>query len=1434
MSGITVNGANIGPGPLLNSSVNTNTVVSATDAGSYTISVGNGNNQITVGNGNNILTVGNGNSQLTLGTGMNTITVGNGNNTITVLGGENLIEAGDGSYDIWASGDAQITVEVDGNSVLLSPNGDGSYTITSGSFEVTDATGHFTISHQNLQYYQGSTQQTFRFGVESATISITSSATAPLLISLPASFNGIGEIYNQLTLAVSSGGVGPYTYDVAATGIGLNTNTFEASSFTFSPPALGDYRVTATVTDSSGSSATAIVNLRVHTINLSNFDNTYTADIDFTALKQATITDTTANTPAVDYALNGLNALVIIGADAATTFNANRVTGSSYLGASGYDNLLSYQNNITDGLTFTYNGSTETGTVTNGTQTDIISNIYHFSANGNGTTFNLTDLGNRVFNTYGGTNTFAFTLGEGDMTSDRGGNIFNLYNGGNNTFINLNTTIGDTIITHSPYDIILVGQGKVTFQDTDGSTTFSGNTIQLDNSYTIDIINSGGGNIFTLGENNAEIAITGMQGDIFNIQGTSGYQQITLNQDLGGNTFNLLGDNFGELLFLGVKNNIFNLDGTYHNIGVQATDSNNVFNLNNASNTFAIFKTPPSAPDAIFTGTINLNDTDNDNQNTIVLANESEVTLQNLQGTSAFTGQQIWLDNNDYNFEPADHTITINNDGGNNVFMINNPGSASVSGITKTFNNVINDVFNVYVSGYNFVLNNNGGGNVFSLFDPTAPNTFEGLNATTGDTISVVGNGYTFEFVGDTKVTLKTDNNAPFTGNIIQSDTDNTSLDVTFTDDGINNSILLGGQNSDATFTNVQNNTFTLSYTSDYSITLNNDDGGNIFDTKAIGGGGKGSGSGATNIVGTFNNITNDTVLIGGANRGFILNNSGGGNTFDFGFSSGAYTFTGAYQEIFDLHPYLSYEITLANDRGGNTFNLGHPGSGFLANQMQRFSGVTNDIFNLYNQGYSIEVTNNGHGNIFNLLGNGGTVTFKGLNNDTINVDNNMYSMTLEGGGTIALQQSAGASTFTGQTIQLDNNNYNITINNDGGFNTFHLSGIGFTSTFHGVNGNTFALGSSAYYTLNLEGNGSHTFQNTTNNIFNLIGNFNIALVNDGGGNTFNLMDSGYHSFSGFNENTTNIINLQNNSSNTISLQGGGNILFQDITSGWQVNNNTFSINGNYTVSIHNNGGGNTFNLTGGGEHTFTNLNNAYNAIGDTLNLDNSSYTISLGSNVIFNTFNGGEGADTFVFLGNSFGNNYIDAGTGSSNTADFSQFSIDTGATLNIDLIYNQAYLTHSNGIQLGHANTLLNFDNIVGANTQDDSSSGKQSIKLNDVSNQIDAGAGTQDTLDLRAVGNSIDLTTINPFWTHVENLLLGNQTLTINAANVQVISANSNLMLTAFSNTSASIIMSGDWTGTGSQTSVNGYTYDIYTTVASTETLLIDQNIYDRQII
>lgn len=1497
MSGITVNGTNIGSGPLLNANVNTNLIISAPDASSYTISVGDGNNQINVGDGNNILNLGSGNTQLTVGNGNNTITTGNGSNMITVLGGlfsgTDTIVGQDGTYDISDLGDASVSVQLAHSSALLTSNNDGTYTLTAPGLNVPDSTGQFTISNQQLRYSVGTTSYTFHFGTDSATLSITSSNTPPLVISLPASYDGIGAVFDPLTVATPAGGVGPYTYNVTGTNVSDPNITFHESSFTFAPPALGDYRVTATVTDSQGASATAVVNLQVHTIDLSHFSDNYTVDLDFTTLRQVAITDTTANTTPVDYALNGLTSVTILGANAVTTFDPNAVSGSSYRGAAGYNNALSYQNDASDTLTFVYNGSTESGTVSNGSKTDTISNIHHFSSNGNGSAFTLTDISNDIFNTYGGANSFTFTLVNG-VTTDGGGNVFNLYNGGSDTFANLNTTIGDTIVTHSPYDLTFTGGAKITLEDDEGHTPLTGENIYLqDGIYNITFVNDGGGNTIDV-QNNAILTLTGLNATIADtiklentgdtltligggaatlqkqdasvalsgdtIQLQSGNYTISVNNDGGNNIFNLLSGG-GSDTFTGLNsqlgdtintdaggytitltdagvitlqqsggtvafsNNAINLQGTNYQINLNNNGGNNTFNLTGPNSAFLVLDLKDTS---VFNDTININNSGS----TVALVGGGAVTFESGGGSTTFSGQNVWLDNNDYSAFQYNHTITINNDGGNNVFEINNPGGAPVSNITNTFTaingGIGGDIFNLYASGYTLAFNNDVGGNIFNLRSGGGSDTFQGINAITSDTINVDASGYFLTFLGDTTITLQANTNGQFTGNVIHF-MDGGTVNATVNQDGGTNVFNLGGANGNATFTNVYHDYFGISYTTDYSITLNNDAGGNTFDLKAMGGG---KGGGGSSHIGTFSNAYQDIFSLSSGTNTLVFNNDRGGNTLDLTSASGTNSFSGIYQDILNLHPYMSYAITVSNDRGGNTFNLGHPSSGFFANQTETFSGITNDIFNLYNQNYTVVLNNNGGGNLFNLTSGGGTQTFQGVSNDTLNVDNNLYNIMLEGGGVLTLEQNAGLSTMNGQTIQLDGNAYNITLNNDGGNNIFNLSGTHVTDTFSGVRNDIFNLQNGTYYTLNMSGGGRETFTNTMGDLFNLTGFFDITLSNDGGGNTFNLQNGGNNTFENLNTIFANTINLNGNLSYTTTLLGGGNVIFENITSGTPLNHNTFALSGNYTMAIYNNGGGNTINLTGGGTDTFSVLNNANNASGDTINLDNNSYIIQLSSNVVNNTINGGTGADTFVLLGNTLGNNYIDAGTNNPNTVDFSQFSLGLNNTLNIDLMTHQAYLTNSSGIQLGYADTLLNFNNIIGANTTDPST--HQVIKLDNLATQINAGTGSHDTLDLSGLASAIDLTNHSVLWSNIENITLGNnQSLSLNAANIDQLTGNHSLMITSAANAASSITTAGGWTTANTQTTVNGHTYDVYTaTLASTtETLLIDQNIGDK---
>lgn len=1165
-----------------------------------------------------------------------------------------------------------------------------------------------------------------------------------------------------------------------ATGVTGDTINFDSGNYTFTETSGSG----GNIYNVQGGGTETFSQLSGDTINLDNSAYTLTLNLETSTLGTAGHINNTVN-----------------GGNGSATIIATAVYGNKYNLASG-GNTINYTNDTSDTLAFVYNGSTNTGTVSDGTHQDTIKNIQTFDGNAQADTFTLTNVGGDVFNTYGNGSIFTFTL-SGGVTTDLGGNTFNLHGGGSYTFNNLNTVTPDTINFNSAYTITLVGGGSVILEDEGGSAPLTGENIILqgNNSYTINTVNdTTGGSTFTLA--GGTYSFNHINNETLNL--SSSGAAITMLNDGGSNQFNLQSQ--------GGSYSFTNLGGDIINLADNISPNNYTYSLNLYGDTTATLES-------------NSGNSPFGDQNIYLFGNNNAITI-NHDGTSA---------NSLYLRASGTDTFTNLNGGNDGIYLTDNAvtvnlvnstvnfwagGVTSLAApITDTFNGAVNTSFGFFASGYtismlnsnnnSFLFQNNGNSFFIETFQGwvnshavlegdfiiTIPdgsgNAFYNFNTTTFNLSGVFGNTY--------------DNFTTGLPNILNYQND-TSDSLTFNYDGSTNAGTVSVSNG-GLLTDIIDNIEIFGGASGGNniFNLTNDGGGYLFNLY-VGG------------TDTFSGLNGDTINVDGYSYNIILQ---GVNTVALENVLAASVFT---NEVIHLDTPGS-AITIANDGGYNLINVGtvvgtDTFTGFTSptpNDIASFdvitlpSGFTLDFYG--NTDVRINASNTFSNDIVNLNGANNSIVLQG--------DQGSNHFNLFNGNTAIFTGTSGS--IQNDFFTLDSNSYSVTLINDGGGNTFTPSLANGNTTFYGVNGDTFNLQNISFATLDFVGNGSETINHLTSDVINLSGNYDLTFNNEGGGNTFNLTGGGSDSFSGLNPIIADTFNLNGNNPYAIALNGGGNAIFENISTG-PLSHDVFQLTGNYTIGVNDDGGDNVFNLNGGGIYAFTTLNNQNNSLfsgtGDTINLDNNNYTLSLSHNVISDTLNGGSGINTIQFLDSALGNNTIDAGTSGNNTADFSQFATPNGDVLNLDLSSHSAYLTN-NSVQVGLADTVLNFNNV----------------KIPDVSTHINGD--NQTVVDLSALGSALNLTSSGtiPDWTHLSGLTVGlNQNLSIDANNVDTMSANHTVAVSAAASANGTLTAAGGWTETGVANHVaNGHTYDTYTATVgqTTETLFVDEHIHNRNI-
>lgn len=1100
-------------------------------------------------------------------------------------------------------------------------------------------------------------------------------------------------------------------------------------------------------------------------------------------------------------------------------------------------NTISYQSDATDNLYVVYDGSTGSGTVTsNGVLFDNITNMQRISGNELNDTFTMTSIQGMILDTYGGNNNFIFN-------SDGGNNVINLHGnangGGSSSFQGLTNDTVHLDPSVSPFSITVQGGGNTHFTGSGQDFVFTYGPV----GNTYDFLN-------TLGPNT--------------IQYTSDNTDSSLTFTYNGN------GNSGTVDNGTVSDSINNFSTIYSN------PYDSVFNLTNTQENLYIFSP---------TTTINMTSDPGGNQ--IFILTATDATLSNLNGDyiNDYSGgaATFTLDNvshTNFSIFSAGATFTdtlsagVSTDGGNNNFTLYGTGVFTFNNMSianYNFSNIYNNLF-FYSGDATINFNNSTGGN--SVLDIGQGHTVVNLN-------DVSGNNFTL-FSPDVTANMHDVSNVNFfVGNPSGVGVGAASFIFDFNNgvstDGGGNTFWQVYQAGTYSFTGLNNDTV---YLVSWSDTLLLDSVGNtkfyevsnkdqIFTFSTPGGittdlGGNKFYLGTANY--TFTGIQNDTINLQSTSGNLVVNSDAGGNTISIN-SNGANLTS------------FSHNLT---GLFGDTVNL--PGNG--NNYSLVLDTISNTIFNSYsNTDFNFIAGTDGGNNTFNLY-NGGTNTFENLTTDTNNPDiinfNSPYTVTITGGGAVVLEDSLGQQSLTGDAINFDSGDYSVILYNDVGGNTFNLNSANvdysFTNAANDIfnfgfsgdtltligdqGGNTFVLPSGSgtvsfvgvsndsfdlqntgsYFTISLSGGGSNAFSNLTDDVFNLAGNFLLTLAQNGGGNTFTYTGGGTETIQNLSSSAPDVINLNGSDPYAVTLFGGGNAILENIASG-PLSNDTFQLHGSYSISVYDDGGNNTFNLNGGGIETFNILNNTNNISGDTINLDNSNYTIRINDGFINNTINGGSGTNSLQYLGSNINGNIIDGGSGGSdnNTVDFSNFTVANNDVLNIDLVNHQAYMT-SNGLLLGSVDTILDFNNVTGS----DSATSGETIKVNNLSGTINGGNGGNATVDLSALGSAVDLTASAPNWSNIQNISLNaNQSLTIDSAGVTSFAPTANstntLAITAPAGETGTLTTAGGWTetagpGVGSgPVSMNGHVYDIYSANLNghTANLLVDENIQHRNV-
>lgn len=1317
-SDITVNGTSSSSNTVNDSSVNTNLNVIAGDANSHTISVGNGADTITVGNGNsNNVYMGNGNDMVTVGSGDNILNAGNGIDTFTLVGdsvilGTDAIYGAIGDYTVIGSGNIHATLHFGQTDLDLSSNGNGTYTLTAfnsiiGSHTYANSTGTFIVHNNNnvLTFSTTGANGSLNLATLTSTVTLVGSNDPTLTISLSPSFSGEGAIFDAATLATVAGGSGSYSYSINAvnTNSNFSSSNFSKSTFNFAPTALGDYTVTATVTDTHGHQASAVFDLFVHTVDLSSFSHAYTVDLDFVNAN-ITVTDTTANATPIVYDMNGINNHFIIeGSHAADVFNVNDLGSSTIIGAAGFNNVLSYENDI-HALTFTYNGSTQTGTVAdtnNSSLFDSVSNIQTFYGNSNTDLFNLSNINHDTFYTFGGNDTFT-------LTNDGGNNQFNLNSGGSDTF-----------------------------------TGLSNDTVALDSGhYTITLPDEGSGTTFTGGDGSSSLLLTGVFGNTYTLSGSGN----TIDYSSNNSNLNFVYD--GSAHSGSVNDASYLAGGPFDTLGNFSTFSgsagHDTFDLSNISgDTFNTYG------QSEFTLRLSGGITTDGGSNTFNLLGSGEVdTFTNISGDS------IRMDNT------SSHIVTLNDQGGINNFFLTDSGI--VNTVTDTFNNLSNDVFNIYTSGFSLVANNDTGGNTIRLSGGSGDHY--SLSGFGNDAINFNGSAniellnrtgtLTLNLQAISSDTILLDNGSDSIvlnqGTIVTLQSINgPSSELTGQTFDLNNSVV-SFPFAIRLDQNGGSNTFNLNTVGGDTIQINssgNDTFNNLgtldgdlfdFNQQAITATFTGAG-GSILLANAHNNVINlgDSaytirVLSEGPNT-YNLNQ--GGASVVSGVTD---TFDGISNDTINLYS-SGYTIAVLNDGGGNTFALQNTAD---STDSATFSGIANDTIDLLGGRQTIHVESGS-----------GTLTF-----DLKNTSDNYTTLYFDGNSTNTTILNHANDINNGDYVEVHADNMTFDSNNSQG--TFNLNVFGDNDIFNindaGNTTNLFTFSSPSIHTtinyLNtVISSGYYNFIDLaaqSNDVVTFEGAGRYLLLGDIGGDTFNLGSQSY-----------NILTSSDTNSNIFNLNQGGASVLSNVTDTFNsISNDTINLySSGYTLALPGDNGSNIINLhSNGGSDTFTGLYNDTIHLTDgvyALTFLNSSGTISLDLKTISaNTLLLDNNPATYVLgLGNSGYVVNLESVNGISSEL--------TGQTF--DLNSNGGYLYGIHLYQNGGSNTF-NL-NTVGGDYFNILSSGSDTFNnlgvLNDVFNMGASGITTNFT----GVGGSIELDNA-----HSDTINLGSSAYTLQLVN------------------------------------------------------------------
>lgn len=244
-------------------------------------------------------------------------------------------------------------------------------------------------------------------------------------------------------------------------------------------------------------------------------------------------------------------------------------------------------------------------------------------------------------------------------------------------------------------------------------------------------------------------------------------------------------------------------------------------------------------------------------------------------------------------------------------------------------------------------------------------------------------------------------------------------------------------------------------------------------------------------------------------------------------------------------------------------------------------------------------------------------------------------------------------------------------------------------------------------------------------------------------------------------------------------------------------------------------------------------------------------------TNIVFNDINAPVNTDTLHFLSAPSGQVYT--GSETTNILDYSGIVPSTpnihNEVLHVDLVAGQTSLTNTSDVQVGYADTVQNFNSVIGA--ENDLAN---IIKISSLLTNVDGGLNqpVQDTalnglvantlvsnneLDLSGISGNINIsstgTATHGTWTDIGIINLGsNTTLNLDAPgvtalqqhNVQTIVINTSSVLTGANDS----VIANDTGWTELSHTVNGvdptgglHTYNVFT--HGNETVLIDHNIH-----